>query len=409
MKLHRPLVLAVAETLHNIFENGVYADQAVEKLLKGSKRWGSRDRKFLAGSVYGIVRGKRLYESILEEMGFQAPFDYFLLAGVYYCLEGHLIPSWPEWVALEKERIFRAREDFSLRPEILYSIPDWLHHKGMKEYGLEQWEKELKALNEEAAVVIRLNALKGKKEQLISTMFEDGIALKALQTSFVQKHGEQDFAMELAERNNLMNHSTYLSGLFEIQDAGSQLIAPFLNVSPGETVIDACAGGGGKTLHLAALMENKGKIIAMDVHGYKLRNLEKRLQRAGVKIVETKEISEAQIGLLKTRADALLLDVPCSGSGVLRRKADTKWKLKEEELAGLVMLQRKLLLEYATMLKPGGRMVYATCSIFSEENEEQVQWFIQEQGEQFQLIRQKRVHPAEGYDGFFMALLQRGK
>jgi len=406
MKFHRPLVLAVAETLHNIFEKGVYADQAVEKLLKGPQRWGSRDRKFLAASVYGIVRGKRLYESILDKMGFQAPFDYFLLAGVYYSLESDLLPSWPEWAALEKEEVFQAREDFRLKPEIFYSVPDWLHKKGMKEFGAEKWIPELQALNEEAAVVVRLNAIKGSKDLLVSKMFEDGIQLKELQNSFVKMHDEQVFAMELAERKNLMNQGTYLSGLFEIQDAGSQLIAPFLDAKPGETVIDACAGGGGKTLHLAALMKNRGKIVAMDVHGNKLRNLEKRLQRAGVKIAETKEITEEQIGFLNSTADALLLDVPCSGSGVLRRKADTKWKLKEEELADLVLLQRKLLMEYSTMLKPGGRMVYATCSIFSEENEEQVQWFLKAQKEQFRFIKQKRVLPSEGYDGFYMALLQ---
>jgi 16S rRNA (cytosine967-C5)-methyltransferase len=407
MKLHRPLILAASETLKEIFESGVYAEQAVEKLLKGNARWGSRDRKFLAATVYSVVRNKLLYESILASMDPGKELNYFKLIGVYLLLHENELPDWPEWTILKMDEVFARQEELYKVRKIKYSVPDWLDNKGVKEYGEVQWEKELSALNSEAKVVIRINSGKCNKKTLIAAFNKDGIATKELSPDFCSFHGAQLLALQLEERKNIKNNPAFLSGWFELQDAGSQLIAPYLEANAGETVIDACAGGGGKTLHLANLMQNKGKIIALDVHEYKLKNLEKRLQRAGVRIVQAKKIQDELIQSLAGTADRLLLDVPCSGSGVLRRQVDTKWKLKQEDIDGLVLLQRKVLCEYSPMLKPGGKMVYATCSIFSEENEEQVQWFLKDMKGAFQLIKQKRVTPSEGYDGFYMALMER--
>ncbi len=407
MKLHRPLILAASETLKEIFESGVYAEQAVEKLLKGNARWGSRDRKFLAATVYSVVRNKLLYESILASVDPNEELNYFKLIGVYLLMQENKLPDWPEWTVLKREEVFAWQEELYKVRKIKYSVPDWLDNKGVKEYGEAQWEKELAALNSEAKVVVRINSGKCNKKTLIAAFNKDGIATKELSPDFCSFHGAQLLALELEERKNIKNNPAFLSGWFELQDAGSQLIAPYLEASAGETVVDACAGGGGKTLHLANLMQNKGKIIALDVHEYKLKNLEKRLQRAGVTIVQAKKIQDELIQSLAGTADRLLLDVPCSGSGVLRRHVDTKWKLKQEDIDGLVLLQRKLLCEYSQMLKPEGKMVYATCSIFSEENEEQVQWFLSDMKGAFQLIKQKRVNPGEGYDGFYMALMER--
>ena len=400
-------MLAVCESLQEIFENGAYTEQVVEKLLKRNSRWGSRDRKFLAGTLFSLVRGKRWYESIVESMGHNRKHQYFLMVGVYLMEQGYSLPDWPEFSALNQEEVFRRMKELSSDLKIRYSLSDWLNEKGEKEFGREQWAKELVALNTEAAVVLRVNALKTTKKELLDLFKKEEIETTPLQREFCEKHPHAEFAIELKQRVNFNNNATYQSGFFEIQDAGSQLIAPMLDVEPGNTVVDACAGAGGKTLHLAALMQNRGELIAMDIEPRKLKILEQRAGRAGVKIARTEKVSPEAIAKLRHRADRLLLDVPCTGSGVLKRQVDTKWKLNEEELQRLVLLQREILSNYVKMLKPGGKLVYATCSIFSEENEEQVQWFLNAQKDQFRLIKQKRVLPSEGYDGFYMALMER--
>jgi 16S rRNA (cytosine967-C5)-methyltransferase len=205
----------------------------------------------------------------------------------------------------------------------------------------------------------------------------------------------------------LQQLSSYKNGYFEIQDAASQLVAPFLQLKPGLKVIDACAGAGGKTLHIACLMQNKGSIIALDKEAKKLEELERRAQRAGVRIINAKVASKQEISNLKESADRLLLDVPCSGLGVLRRNPDTKWKLNPSFIEEIQKVQASILNEYSTMLKPGGLMVYATCSILPLENNLQVQKFLTNHLNEFELIEEQRIMPSEGFDGFYMALLKK--
>jgi 16S rRNA (cytosine967-C5)-methyltransferase len=195
--------------------------------------------------------------------------------------------------------------------------------------------------------------------------------------------------------------------LFEIQDAASQLVAPFLQVKPGMFVIDACAGAGGKTLHVASLMENKGSILAMDVELNKLQELERRAHRAGVEIIRTKVVDSAAISKNIGRADRLLLDVPCSGLGVLKRNPDAKWKLSNEFIAEIQKTQAKILSDYSMMLKQGGLMVYATCSILPSENQNQIRKFLNNSGNAFELQDEKVILPSQGYDGFYMACLKK--
>jgi 16S rRNA (cytosine967-C5)-methyltransferase len=195
--------------------------------------------------------------------------------------------------------------------------------------------------------------------------------------------------------------------MFEIQDAGSQLIAPFLKPEPHMVVIDACAGGGGKTLHLAALMKNKGRIISMDTESWKLGELEKRAKRAGVTCVETQTIESPQtISKLTNTADRVLLDVPCSGLGVLKRNPDAKWKLSLNFIEKIKVLQQKILNDYSIMVKPGGLLVYSTCSLLPSENEKQVAAFLESQKD-FQLLNEQTIYPSAGFDGFYMALIKR--
>ena len=216
-------------------------------------------------------------------------------------------------------------------------------------------------------------------------------------------------ALVLKERKNLFTTELFKKGHFEVQDAGSQWIAPMLDVKPGMRVIDACAGAGGKTLHLSALMNNKGSLIAMDTEAFKLDELKKRARRAGVGNVETREIDSTKvIKRLHETADRVLLDVPCSGLGVLRRNPDAKWKLSQNFIQKIQVTQRDILSRYSKMIRGNGKMVYATCSILPSESEEQVKWFLAEQAGAFELIEERRCSPsANGYDGFYMACLQK--
>jgi 16S rRNA (cytosine967-C5)-methyltransferase len=188
-----------------------------------------------------------------------------------------------------------------------------------------------------------------------------------------------------------------------MQDLHSQKIAPLLRVEPGQRVIDACAGAGGKTLHLASLMGGKGKIIALDVHEGKLQELKKRVRRSGASLIEPRWIEGSKtIKRLKGSADAVLLDVPCTGFGVWRRNPDGKWKLRPERIDELVQLQERILLQYSQMVRDGGTLVYATCSIAPVENRKQIDAFLTTAVSQWDIEEELNLSPESGGgDGFY--------
>ncbi len=216
-------------------------------------------------------------------------------------------------------------------------------------------------------------------------------------------------ALVLEKRTNVFLSRAFKEGLFEVQDLNSQKVALALAPKPGERVVDACAGAGGKSLHLAALMGNKGKVIALDVHEKKLGALRERSTRAGATCIETRLIENNKtIKRLHDSADRLLLDVPCSGLGVIRRNPDSKWKLTPEEVERVQVIQKEILFNYTPILKKGGRLVYSTCSILPSENLGQVDAFLKAQGADWRLISQETLWPeASGPDGFFIAVLEK--
>ena len=378
-----------------IFEQNKYADKVIEKVLKQNPKWGARDRRFIAETTYDIVRWYRFLQNITEA----EENDYWKLLGGWCVLHEVPLPNWTEFKDLNEKRILDRNIKMKSVRRFRESIPDWLDTLGEQELG-KRWEKELEALNEEAAVVLRANTLKISVKDL----------QYALRESEVETDYLQDFpdALVLTERQNIFRHPAFKEGMFEVQDAASQFIAPFLRVSPGMRVIDACAGAGGKTLHLAAIMKNKGRIIAMDVEAFKLEELQKRAKRAGVNNLEIKHIESSKtIKRLENSADRLLLDVPCSGLGVLKRNPDAKWKLSPEFIENVKELQQHILQDYCSMLKKDGLMVYSTCSVLPSENERQVEKFLERNGDKFDLVDQKHIWPTEGFDGFYMALLRK--
>lgn len=394
MKLHFHLIAKIVDIVDQIFNENKYPDKTLEKLFKQNRQLGSRDRKFIAESVYEIVRHFRFYSDIMKS---DQAFD--LVAAHLIKTNGEL-PDTEDFIDFDVEKI-KSRMKYKYDDKVIYSFPDWLDELGKKEFGSE-WSSLMRALNQPAQVYLRTNTLKTNRETLIASLKCEEIESKAVE-------GFPD-CLILPVRKNVFITQSFKKGFFEVQDASSQLIAPLLDVSPGLRVVDACAGAGGKSLHLAALMKNKGKIISMDIHEWKLNELKKRAARAGVDIIETKAIDSTKIiKRLENSFDRVLLDVPCSGLGVLRRNPDTKWKLSSEEIKRLIELQKDILKDYSKMCKLGGKMVYATCSILNQENEEQVKWFLSsEYGQGWKLEKELRMWPhKEGHDGFYGALLSR--
>lgn len=392
MKLHNNTIRGVHQALEAIFVEGQYADKVIERTLKSNPKWGAKDRSFIAETTYEMVRWWRLVNFLSPS---KDPWDLF---GTYWLMQGNELPPWEEFARLQPEKI-KSKYEGIKDPGLLESIPEWLQTLGSQELG-EKWEAEIHALNEEAEVVLRVNTLKTTRERLKNLLEADGIR------SYLVK-GYPD-ALVLEERQNVFRHPSFKEGLFEVQDASSQLVAAALQVEPGMRVIDACAGAGGKSLHLAALMGNKGKVISMDVEEWKLQQAKLRARRNGVSIFEPKIIEGSKtIKRLKESADRLLLDVPCSGLGVLRRNPDTKWKLSLESIEKGQKTQQELLQAYPSMLKKGGQLVYATCSILPSENEEQIKKFLaSEAGKDFELIEDRKVLAQEsGFDGFYIARL----
>ena len=402
MRLHRNLVFTTIDSLMAIFNEGEYADKVVARALKKDKRWGSHDRKFVAETIYEIVRWKRLYVEIAEV---KEPFDrdkIWRIFAVWAVLRGYTLPDWKYFEETPVRRIKGRFDELTKTRKFKESIPDWMDELGVKELGEEIWTKELAAQNEQAKVILRVNRLKTTKEKLRAMLMDLNI-----ETEF---HNDYPDALILTERANVFLTDAFKDGLFEVQDASSQLVAYFLDVKPGMRVVDTCAGAGGKTLHLASLMENKGQLIAMDLYESKLKQLKIRAKRNGAFNIEPRVIESTKtIKKLHEKADRVLIDAPCSGLGVLKRNPDSKWKLQPEFIENIKKIQAEVLENYSKIVKPGGKLVYATCSVLPSENQEQIKHFLStEIGKEFNFVKDQKVLAHEsGFDGFYMALLER--
>ena len=396
----RPLLVrAVVEALQAIFLEKRYADKVIEYTLRQNPKAGSRDRSFIAETCYEVVRNYRFYSEVLGKTP-KSELDFWKLVGIHFLLQGHELPKWREFSQFKPAAIRSRATKLSENRAIAESIPDWLDELGLSELP-DSWPRTLHKLNEPAKVVLRTNVLKTTPEELLSALDAERIS--------AHRYKKTD-AIVLNQRKNVFRTKAFKDGWFEVQDYSSQLVAPMLQPEPGMRVIDACAGGGGKTLHLAALMQSKGQLLALDTLDWKLKELKLRARRAGVSNIQIRPIeSNKTIKRLHGTADRLLLDVPCSGLGVLRRNPDTKWKISPERIEELKTIQQQILRNYSKMLKPDGKMVYATCSVLPSENQEQVKAFLaSEEGKGFEIEEERVVLPEdEGFDGFYVSLMRK--
>lgn len=374
-----------------VFAEGKVLDRALDAAFSANPRWGKRDRAFVAETVFEVVRWRRALAFVVDHDSTGA------LCAAQWRRMGLEIPAWWTWDGCDVgEMTAREGQLPGQTRAIRESVPDWLDARGEAELG-ERWDAELTALNRKAGVFLRANRLMGTREGTAAWLAVEGIETRPVD-------GVPD-ALEVV--SGRIGKPLLASGRFEIQDASSQRVAPLLDVKPGMRVIDACAGAGGKTLQLAALMENRGEIIALDVAGRKLDQLQHRAERAGVSIVRTEVWSDSSLKQLAGWADAVLIDAPCSGLGTLKRQPDLKWRLTEPSLEKTRRLQRRLLDHYPEMVNVSGRFVYATCSILPSENEGQVEALL-ERDPRWKLERQETFSPAAtGHDGLFGARLVR--
>ncbi len=400
------MVVGVVEALTTIFIDGKYADKAIEKLFQKNKKWGSRDRAFIAEQVYEIVRWWRLlHYGLTENTNLPESTNeayWWKIVAINLIKQGVFEKNdWKEWSNIpDKSLIINRLSDKTLPLSVRVSIPDWLEEEGIQQFGKE-WENEIVAMNNPAPLILRCNSLKTNPTQLSKELSKINIAHKVVGKTTPN-------AIILEQRTNVFSTELFKNGLFEVQDLASQLVAQQLQLQTGLRVIDACAGAGGKTLHISSIMQNKGQIIALDKEEYKLNELKKRAIRAGATNIVVKPIENSKtIKRLYDSADRLLLDVPCSGLGVLRRNPDAKWKLKPEFIENIKVVQQEIIQNYSKMLKNGGIMVYATCSIMPTENNLQVQKFLSNNPD-FKLLSEIKTSPqVDNMDGFYMATLKK--
>jgi 16S rRNA (cytosine967-C5)-methyltransferase len=394
---YKNLVKTTAAGLKRVFAEGQHAEQVLERLLASDKRLGARDRRFIAETFYDLVRYWRQLEVLKVRQQIPDEDDYFLLVCLWLAHKGYDLNLWPETV---NWNFGLLQEQITGETKIVASYPDWLWDLGVQEIG-EGWSKEIHALNQTAPIYIRVNSLKSNPLEV-----KEILKIEGVEAELLPNHPD---GLKLVGRTNVIRLGSFRKGLYEVQDAASQKIAPFLQTEPGQLVIDACAGAGGKSLHLAALMEDQGKIVSMDIEGWKLEEVKKRASRAGLKSITTEFIKgNKTIKFWDQKADRVLLDAPCSGLGVLRRHPGTKWKLQLSDYDDVREIQAEILDSYSRMVKPGGKLVYATCSLMPGENENQVKEFLSNHSE-FELEEQHRTWPSEGWDGFFMARMKRIK
>jgi 16S rRNA (cytosine967-C5)-methyltransferase len=286
-----------------------------------------------------------------------------------------------------------------------------------RQIGESETERLLEALNQPPPLTIRVNALKATRDDCLRELRQRGYDCTPTKLS--------PDGIHLAKRTNLFGLDLFRAGWFELQDEGSQIISLLLDPKPNWRVADVCAGGGGKTLHVAALMKKRGEIFAFDVVPRRLENLRKRARRCGIHNVRAQLLQPDEVpAKLLGQMDAILIDAPCSGTGVLRRNPDAKWKITPEMVREMAAKQKQIINQYAQLLKPGGRLVYATCSLLAEENEEVVQAFLAQHPEfrpadaaailqRYQLAQLANgssipLFPHQhGTDGFFAAVSER--
>lgn len=345
---------------------GFVTDRLAQTFRKES--WiGAHERRFISETLYGLVRHLRRVDLAIERgrKVKKPPRDLERLLALLV-LEGLLDPARAAKVEGELDWNAVAGVDAAIAAErradrriaLSCSLPEWLATRLVADWG-DEAEALAKALNERAPMTVRANTLVTTRDQLLAELARENLSAAPGTWS--------DTALVVTSRTNLFASSAFKRGAMEAQDEGSQLLAEL--ATPGKLVIDYCAGAGGKTLAIAARLGNKGRVIATDVDAGKLEELRRRARRAQVSIVQAMTVDDRQLDAVRGKADVVFVDAPCSGIGALRRNPEARWRLREADIAAFAAKQKEIMARAMEIAAPGARIIYATCSLLSEENE----------------------------------------
>ena len=417
MRITPNLIDATTTALNALFAFKYPADAVLSKYFRDNRALGQNDRGFIAETAYAVLRRRRLLEHLL---GADVTRRRLVLAALTRLsgvslrqLEGVVSEKEMKWVADLKGR---QASELTLGEQA--DFPDWLADRLLNHMTPQDLLALAQGLNQSAPLDLRVNPLKAEREAVLARFAEEGIAAEAGKLS--------PLCIRLKAKPALQKHPLYLDGTIEVQDEGSQLLGYLLAPKRGEMVADFCAGAGGKTLLLGALMRSTGRLYAFDVSDKRLARLKDRMARSGLSNVHPVVIAnenDIRIKRLAGKIDRVLVDAPCSGLGTLRRNPDLKWRQTPEGVAELARKQHDILKGASRLVKKGGRLAYATCSILPEENEAIVAAFLAENADFRQVPAQEilekqgialacgetlRLAPhTHGTDGFFAAVLER--
>ncbi|MBH9575778.1 RsmB/NOP family class I SAM-dependent RNA methyltransferase [Inhella proteolytica] len=355
----KPLLQLAAQLVQRVLKLDQPADALVSAFFRDHRELGSRERHALAETTYALLRRRLLWQHLAQSGSGPMERRLVLLAwaGEPRVLEAGTEVHERDWLAAR-----RQIDLDSLAPKLRHNLPDWIADALHKQLPPEEFERLATSLLEGAPLDLRVNTLKAKRDAVLAELQEFG----------VQPTPYSPWGIRLQGKPSLSQWPLFKDGSIEVQDEGSQLLALLLDAKRGEMVADFCAGAGGKTLALGAAMRNTGRLYAFDISGHRLDNLRPRLARSGLSNVYPIQIAherDERIKRLSGKLDRVLVDAPCSGLGTLRRNPDMKWRQSPQAVAELVPRQLAILQSAARLLKPGGRLVYATCSLLEAENE----------------------------------------
>ena len=356
-----------------------FASDRIAETFRRERRLHSSERREVAETLYGMIRQLRRLDHALAVANMNIPpgprrelaryVAYRVLADGWSTEQAKDIISDVDWsVVRHIDDVTRRERDAVRRFGLLHSLPDWLSSRFIAQFG-DAADALADSLNQRAPLTVRANRVLTTREALAARLTEEGIETQPTRWAAD--------GLSLETRVNVFGLQAFQEGLFEVQDEASQLVAELCAPPVRGTVVDACAGAGGKTLALGALMEGKGRLIALDIGARKLEELRKRARRAGIHNVQALEIDETSwpdpVLALAGKIDRVLIDAPCSGIGALRRNPEARWRLAESDIERLRTQQESLLSRALELIGPGGRVIYATCTILDEENEQVVQ------------------------------------
>ena len=366
-----------AELLRVVLKLDQPADAIVSAFFRQHRGLGSRERHTLAETAYTVLRQRLVLQHLAQSGSGPLERRLAMLAwqGGDVYLRGALATHESMWLAQ-----VQAVDRSALADKLRHNLPDWLASSLQQQLGDAFWPL-VQALNEPAPLDLRVNVLKAKRDEVQATLAEAGI------TAVPTPHSP--WGLRVQGKPALTQLAVFKSGAIEVQDEGSQLLALLTDAKRGEMVVDFCAGAGGKTLALGAAMRNTGRLYAFDVSGHRLDALKPRLARSGLSNVHPAQIAherDDRIKRLAGKIDRVLVDAPCSGLGTLRRNPDLKWRQSPKAVQELQAKQAAILAGAARLLKPGGRLVYATCSLLAAENDAVADAFTIERAADFQVL-----------------------